>query len=161
MNTGKNAVREGDRIVSRHRARLVSTDPIRFAFVVLLENGEPMAARISKQGRAAASLESALSQFAKRVSNSVPRSAGGILVVCPDTKEEFSLEGLGHSPKVAKQKGNQAPIVQVTGPASKIKDVLEGKVEASRAIASGGIRVRGDLSYLETVLKDAGLLECE
>jgi hypothetical protein len=27
--------------------------------------------------------------------------------------------------------------------------------------ASGGIRVRGDLSYLETVLKDAGLIECE
>ena len=119
-----------------------------------------MAARASKQSRTT-TLESALSQFAKRVSNSVPRSDGGILVHCSDTEEEFSLEGLGYAPNVLKQKGTQPPLVQVIGPASRIKEVLDGKLEASRAIASGGIRVRGDLSYLETVLKDAGLLQCE
>jgi len=119
-----------------------------------------MGKRASKGGKGSG-LESALSKLAKRVSESVPKSSGAILVRCSDTNEEFSLEDLGHAPKVRKAMGSLPSAVQVIGPASRIKDILDGKLDPASAVAKGGIRVRGDLNYLESVLKDVGLLECE
>lgn len=119
-----------------------------------------MSKRAAKEARSTG-LESALAKLAKRVSDSVPRSDGGILVRCSDTEEEFSVESLGYSPKVSKLKSSRPPVVQVVGPASRIKEVLDGKLGPGQAIAKGGIRVRGDLNYLESVLRDLGLLECE
>jgi hypothetical protein len=38
---------------------------------------------------------------------------------------------------------------------------MDGRKEASRAFLAGGIRVQGDVPYLEALLKDIGLLQCE
>jgi len=106
-------------------------------------------------------LEPTLSRLAGRVSRAVPQVQGSIVVRCSDRDEEYRIEGLGRSPRVVKEVAAGQPAVRVTGPTSVIQEVLDGKLEASRAITGGGIRVRGDLKYLESVLKDLGLLDCE
>jgi putative sterol carrier protein len=111
--------------------------------------------------RANAPLETTLSSLAARVSEEAPRAQGSIVVHVTDTGEEFSVEGTGKRSKVARSSGKGEPAVQVRGTAEVIRAVLDGEVEASRAFASGGIRVKGDLRYLEGVLKDLGLLQCE
>lgn len=109
----------------------------------------------------AGGLNPALTRFAQRVSSAVPAAAGGIHLRCTDCDEEYSVENLGPAARVEATASPTAPIVRITAPSSVIQDVLEGRLEASQALVGGGVRVRGDLAYLEGVLRDAGLLSCE
>ena len=106
-------------------------------------------------------LEASLSRLAGQVGEVVPRTGGSILLRCSDSEEEYRIEGLGQAPRVTRQPGTGHSSVRVTGPASVIQEVLDGRLEASRAVTAGGIRVRGDLEYLESVLKSLKLLQCE
>lgn len=110
---------------------------------------------------AGGSLGPALNQFAQRIQGSAPRAKGGIHVRCTDCDEEYSLEDLGGRARVGQKASPGAPIVRITAPSSVVQDVLEGRLEASQALVRGGVRVRGDLQYLERLLKEAGLLDCE
>jgi putative sterol carrier protein len=96
------------------------------------------------------------------VSERAPRLDGSIVVRSTDTDDEFSIDGMGPRAKVTRgaHEGRQ-PVVTVRGPAKVLQAVLDGEMEASRAFASGQIRVRGDLVSLEAVLKDLDLLDCQ
>lgn len=48
----------------------------------------------------------------------------------------------------------------ITASEEKIRQVLEGKLDAARAFVSGGIQVRGDLAKLEDLLTKLELLKC-
>jgi putative sterol carrier protein len=113
------------------------------------------------KARAAPRLESTIASLAARVSDKAPKSAGPIVLRASDTDEEFSVQGIGPRAKVSKGAPAGEPAVTVRGPSSVLQSILNGEMEASRAFAHGEIRVRGDLPYLEGVLKDLGLLECE
>lgn len=113
----------------------------------------------SKAG-APRTMEAALLALGGKVSNAVPRAHGSIVVHCTDTGEEFALEGMGSAPRVNRGRGNGPHQVEVRGPAAVLRAIAEGRQEPARALAAGGIRVRGDLHYLEAMLKDVGLLEC-
>jgi len=106
-------------------------------------------------------LEAAILALGTKVSDAVPKAQGTIAVRCSDTGAEFALEGIGSRPRVTRTRGDGPHQVEITGPEAVLRTVMEGRQEASRALAAGGIRVRGDLPYLEAVLKDLGLLECE
>lgn len=108
----------------------------------------------------ASSLKTALTRFAHRVSRDVPVVRGAIHIRCTDCDDEYSIESLGQSPRIVDSHGEAAPIVRVTGPSSALRDVLEGRIDAGEALVRGGIRVRGDVEYLERALRDAGLLRC-
>jgi putative sterol carrier protein len=120
-----------------------------------------MAERKSTKARSAPKLESTIASLAGRVSDKAPKSAGPIVLRASDTDEEFSVQGIGPRAKVSKGAPAGEPAVTVRGPASVLQSILDGEMEASRAFARGEIRVRGNLPYLEGVLKDLGLLECE
>lgn len=106
-------------------------------------------------------LEATILALGRKVSDAVPKAQGTIVLRCSDTGAEFALEGLGSRPRVTSRRGEGAHQVEITGPEAILRAVIEGRQEASRALVAGGIRVRGDLPYLEAVLKDLGLLECE
>ena len=106
-------------------------------------------------------LEAAILALGNKVSDAVPKAQGTIVLRCSDTGAEFVLEGIGSRPRVTKRRGEGRHQVEITVPESILRAVIEGRQEASRALVAGGIRVRGDLPYLEAVLKDLGLLECE
>lgn len=108
-----------------------------------------------------AKLESTIASLAARVTDKAPRAEGSILLRATDTDEEFSVQGVGPRSKVSRGAGKGEPAVQVRGPSSVLQSILDGEIEASRAFAHGEIRVHGNLPYLEGVLKDLGLLECE
>jgi SCP-2 sterol transfer family len=114
----------------------------------------------SSKSRPPRSMEAALLAFGARVSSAAPRAHGSIVVHCTDTGEDFALEGTGTMARVNRGRGEGPHQVEVRGPAAVLRAIAEGRQEPARALAAGGIRVRGDLRYLEAVLKDAGLLEC-
>jgi putative sterol carrier protein len=106
-------------------------------------------------------LEAALAAAVARVSEKAPRVEGSIVVRSTDSNDEFSIDGMGQRGKVTKGAQESQPVVTVRGPSKVLQAVLSGEMEASRAFASGQIRVRGDLTYLEAVLKDLDLLDCQ
>lgn len=138
----------------------------------MASRGRPKAAQAGKgratrtiaaqedKGRGTRTMEAALVALGGRVSNAVPRAHGSIVVRCTDTGEEYALEGVGGTPRVNRGRGAGPHQVEVRGPAALLKAIAEGRQEPVRALVAGGIRVRGDLQYLETMLKDVGLLEC-
>jgi hypothetical protein len=105
-------------------------------------------------------METTLLAFCRRVSDAVPRAHGSIFVHCTDTGEEFALEGIGSAARVNRGRGDTPHQVEVRGPAAVLQAIAEGRQEPARALAAGGIRVHGDLHYLEAMLKDLGLVEC-
>lgn len=120
-----------------------------------------MAEKKPTKAARAPKLESTLASVAGRVSEKAPKSAGPIVLRASDTDEEFSVQGIGPRAKVSKGAPADEPAVTVRGPASVLQSILDGEMEASRAFAHGEIRVRGNLPYLEGLLKDLGLLDCE
>lgn len=106
-------------------------------------------------------LKATLSKFASRINADAPEAKGGIHIHCPDCGEEFGLEGLGRAARVTDRGGAESAIVQVTAPSAVLVEILEGRLDATQAFVRGGIRVRGDLRYLEQVLRNAGMLACE
>lgn len=108
-----------------------------------------------------AALDKGLLALGQRVSAAAPKRRGSIVVQFTDTGAERGLEGAGQSARLLEAGAESPPIVRISGPASVIKQIIEGKKEASRAFLAGGIQVSGDLPYLEAMLKDLGLLECE
>jgi hypothetical protein len=114
----------------------------------------------SPKARAPRSLEAALLALAGKVSSAIPRAQGSIVVHCTDTGEDFALDGMGSTPRVNRGRGDGPHQVEVRGPAAVLQAIAEGRQEPTRALAAGGIRVRGDLRYLEAVLKDVGMLAC-
>jgi putative sterol carrier protein len=113
------------------------------------------------KGESPGPLEASLASCASRVSERMPRGGGSIMVRCTDTDDQYSVEGIGSRPRVTQGTAATDPVVMVSGPSAVLRSVLDGEVEASRAFASGEIRVRGDLTYLEAVLKDLDLLDCQ
>jgi hypothetical protein len=112
------------------------------------------------KGRTSRTMEAALLAMGSRVSDAVPRTHGSIVVRCTDTGEAYALEGVGGTARVTSAPGEGPHQIEVRGPAAVLRAIMEGRQEPSRALAAGGIRVRGDLPYLERMLKDLGLLEC-
>jgi hypothetical protein len=73
------------------------------------------------------------------VSDAVPRAHGSIIVRCTDTGEEYALEGVGGTPRVNQAPGEGPHQVEIRGPTNMLRAVIEGRQEASRALAAGGI----------------------
>lgn len=107
----------------------------------------------------APTLEASLTSFARRLTGAVPLAPGGILLRFTDTGERHRLGGTGRELRVAASAAGE-PAVEIAGPSAVLRAILDGKKEASRAFVAGKIQVRGDLTHLETLLKDAGVLEC-
>ncbi|HEX2281833.1 MAG TPA: SCP2 sterol-binding domain-containing protein [Thermomicrobiales bacterium] len=106
-------------------------------------------------------LEASLSSVASRVSERVPRDRGSIMIRSTDTDDQYSVEGIGSRPRITRGPASTDPAVTVSGPSAVLRAVLDGELEASRAFAGGEIRVRGDLTYLEAILADLNLLDCQ
>jgi hypothetical protein len=106
-------------------------------------------------------LEPLLSNLANRMSEAHGGRKGDIHLRCTDLEGDYSLSAKGGLRAGALGKGAATPIVTVAAPSSVVQDVLAGRLDAAQALVGGGVRVRGDLDYLEHLLRDAGLLSCE
>jgi hypothetical protein len=105
-------------------------------------------------------IESSLTALGGKLTGAVALKPGNILIRLTDTGEECRVTGKGRNIKMAQSATAGTPVVEIAGPSSVIKAVMDGTKEASRAFIAGGLQVRGDLTYLEALLKDMGLLEC-
>jgi len=127
---------------------------------------EPRAAAKPSEPRAAAkpaAIERNLAALASRLSDGIRVKRGGILLRCTDSGEEYYVQGSGNDARVTSgAAGDSTPVlVRIAGPTSVLAAVMSGQKEASRAFAAGGLKVSGDVAYLESLLKDLSLLQCE
>ena len=105
-------------------------------------------------------IESSLSELSRTLSDSAQLKPGSILIRFTDSGEEYSMEMREREARMARGVPATAPLVEVHGPSTVLKAIMDGRKEASRAFLAGGIRVEGDVPYLESLLKDLGLLQC-
>jgi hypothetical protein len=110
-----------------------------------------------------AAIEKNLAALANRLSGETRVKRGGILLQCTDSGEEYCVQGSGTGTRITRGAGaGSAPVlVRIAGPTRVLAAVMAGQKEASRAFAAGGLQVSGDVVYLESLLKDLGLLQCE
>ena len=104
-----------------------------------------------------------LAAFAGRMGAASSVKRGAILVRCTDSEEEYVLDRSGKDAKVSKgASASGVPVlVRVAGPSGVLASIMSGQKEASRAFIAGGLQVSGDLGYLEALLKEMGLLNCQ
>ena len=64
----------------------------------------------------------------------------------------------GREARMARAAPTTAPLLEVSVSSTVLKEIMDGRKEASSAFLAGGIQVRGDVPYLEALLKELGLL---
>jgi hypothetical protein len=120
----------------------------------------PMMAQKRTGSKKSSPIESSLTAFSRKLSGSAQLKDGSILFHFTDSGEEYCVEGTGREARVTRGAPIKPPLVEVRGPSTVLRAIMDGKKEASRAFIAGGIQVQGDLPYLEALLKDIGLLQC-
>jgi hypothetical protein len=105
-------------------------------------------------------IESSLTAVSRKLSDSAQLKPGSILIRFTDSGEEYSIETTGREARVIRAAPVTAPLVEVHGSSTVLKAIADGRKDAARAFLAGGIRVQGDVPYLEALLKDIGLLQC-
>jgi len=108
-----------------------------------------------------AAIESSLNAFSSRLTGSPAQlKPGSILIRFTDSGEEYSIAMTNREARMASGAAPASPLVEVSGPSRVLLAIMNGTQEPRRAFMAGGIRVQGDLPYLEALLKESGLLEC-
>jgi putative sterol carrier protein len=105
-------------------------------------------------------LESSLLAFSRKLTELTQRKSGSVLVRLTDSGEEYAIEMIGGQARLTREAPATSPLVEVSGSSTVLKAIIDGEKEARRAYIAGGIRVQGDLPYLENLLRELGLLEC-
>lgn len=116
--------------------------------------------KTARQRAGTSAIEKGLTTLSSKLSSSAPKKRGSIHLNLTDSGEDYYLEGLEREALVSRGAAAAPPLVRISAPSSVVKAIMDGKKEASRAFAAGGIQVSGDLEYLEALLKDLGLLKC-
>jgi len=119
---------------------------------------------VPKKSRARAAepqaLQASLGNLTQKLTGAVRAKPGSIVIHATDAAESYFLEGTSGSLSLTGAERAGEAIVRVSGPSRTLKAILDGKKDAARAFVAGGLMVRGDLEYLEALLKDAGMLQC-
>jgi hypothetical protein len=103
----------------------------------------------------------ALEAVATRFASMEARKTGAIqFQLTGQEGGQFALEV--DQQRRVKQIAGMSPLKQkilVTGNGKQVRMVLEGKRSAAKAFLAGGVQVRGDIRYLESVLRELKLLK--
>jgi hypothetical protein len=65
----------------------------------------------------------------------------------------------GRAKVVAGSGGDSAPLVEISGDAATIQAILDGRKDALKQFAAGGLRIRGDLRYFSDKALELGILD--
>jgi hypothetical protein len=106
-------------------------------------------------------VEASLTALSRKLEGSALLKQGSILFRFTDSGEECCVESRGREARVTRAASVMSPLVQVSGPAAVLKAIMDGRREVRSAFAAGGIQAQGDLMFLEALLKELGLLQCE
>ncbi len=97
-----------------------------------------------------APLGRALESLAERMTKAPGRFEGTIVLRLEgDEGGTWSIHSTGKEARVAPGAASGEYRAEVLGDATTIREVLEGKTDGRQALLAGGIRVRGDIEFLE------------
>lgn len=103
-----------------------------------------------------------LEAFGQRLTQTRNHRYGAILLhLTGEEAGDWCIDCSGEAMSVFQGKGEADPVVEVTGNAKRIVAILEGRKEARKAFVAGGIRVRGDIPYLEALGREMGFIRDE
>lgn len=102
-------------------------------------------------------LEKTLEAFANRLRQAEAWRGGAIRLQLTGAEGgSWCIEGGRPDVRLVRGTGSEEPVAVVMGEASALRAVLEGKKEGRAAFLAGGIRVRGDISYLQKISAELG-----
>jgi hypothetical protein len=104
-------------------------------------------------------IESSLTAFSHKLSDSAQLKPGSILIRFTDSGEEYSIEITGREARMIRAAPATAPLVEISGPSTVLKAIMDGSEEARHAFFAGSVLVQGDVPYFESLLEDIGLLQ--
>lgn len=111
-------------------------------------------------GKNLAEVEAALRSMASKLDTISVRRQGEIVInVIGDDAGSIVLNSTHRTTEIAALPSTSTPLVEVTAVPDKLKELLDGKKDAREVFVEGGIRVRGDIAYIENVLKELGLMK--
>lgn len=104
-------------------------------------------------------IASRLEAFGQKLTQARNRRDGSIVLhLTGEEAGDWCLDCSGAAMRLVQGSMGSTPLVEVTGNAKRIMAILEGRKEARTAFIAGGIRVRGDIPYLEAVGRELGLI---
>lgn len=105
-----------------------------------------------------ASFEQSLKQVVDRLDKSdIPRQGDVVFHIRGDKPFRVALKPVGKS-SMHRTLTKEAPRLEISGDPERIQAVLEGKKDPRQAFLEGSMTVRGDLDYLQSVLRSLGLM---
>jgi putative sterol carrier protein len=106
------------------------------------------------------SVQATLEVVAKRAAKARARRSGSILLrLTGEGGGDHYVHLTGRGARVSNEASSQPPDFEVIGDARRIQSILEGKKEGRAQFFAGGIRVRGDLTYLGELAYELGLIK--
>jgi hypothetical protein len=103
--------------------------------------------------------EALLAPFAERLSRTRSLRPGTITLHFPDGRSAH-LECSPSGARIVQgaSSGAEQPLLEVRGDAERIRAIVDGEKDAVREFLAGGLRLRGDLSYLSDLGLELGFL---
>ena len=88
----------------------------------------------------------------------VPRGGEVVFNVSDQKPFRVALKASGKS-SLYRTLSKEEPRLEISGDPLRIQAVLDGKKDPREAFLEGSITVRGDLDYLQSILRSMGLME--
>jgi hypothetical protein len=103
--------------------------------------------------------EASLQKVIKDLDKSdVPRMGDVVFNFTGEKPVRVSLKSGGKS-GISRTLAKELPRLEITGDPERIRAVLEGNKDPRLAYLEGSIMVRGDIDYLQTLLRSLGLMD--
>ena len=105
-------------------------------------------------------VKTVLEGVGKKISKSGRLRAGTIVFrLSGDSGGDFCLSCTAGSAELIEGAAKGPHTIEVMGPASRIRAILERKKDARKQFLAGGIRIRGDIRYLSDLAMELGIID--
>ena len=122
-----------------------------------------MAKRKSTSAKGPGSVKDSLARVAKQVADSSATRRGQIVFhLSGRDGADYCLDCTPGKVTVSEEASGRiegTPLIEITGDASLVREILEGKKDALKQFAAGGLRIRGDLHYFSDLALELGIID--
>jgi putative sterol carrier protein len=103
--------------------------------------------------------EQSLQQLIKKLDKSdLPRMGNVVFDFVGERPMRVALKA-GSKTSIHRTLAKEAPRLEISGDPERIREVLEGKKDPRLAFLEGSITVRGDVDYLQSILRSLRLMD--
>ena len=111
--------------------------------------------------KGSSSLKDSIARLAQKLDASTATKQGQIILhLSGSDGGDFRLDcGAGKTTVATAGLTEARPLIEVTGDATVVRAILDGKKDPLKQFAAGGLRVRGDLRYFSDLALELGIID--